>query len=150
MNDRTIRSYSLPMSLVIRVNDLQTALLRNPELTGKLLAAPAPRSTVAIDKYGLLPDDYKEMQAFLGSTKTGYELMNFGVSNKATRHGTEQLIRKAQIRNRRLRGAQDRMNRVTINTSRVVEALILKGLASIDAATKIAGSKIGDASKVAR
>lgn len=109
------------------------------------LSKPQPKH-LEVDNLGLTSKDYKVLQEITGcKTRTGDALVAYALLPPlpiATRQLAKRHIRSAQ-----LRSARAARSKVQINISRVIEALIVKGLESIDA--KSAGRKIGNARKVA-
>lgn len=145
MRTRKMRGFSLSDTVVRSVQELRNRVIDLPDLKESLGLGPIAGHT-PVDHLGLSKDDYALLQSIVGQPQlTGESLITYALINApiGTKSQARRCIRAAQIRSRRQRAAS------VISVSRVVEALLLKGLETINAGIKSPSSKGRNVRKVA-
>ena len=144
---RLIRTFSLSDTLVLRLLGAAARAESDKAFADKLNLRVAPLRQP--DAQGLVASDYAEIQeAVQRKDLSGAELLSYailpGLAPREIRSRARKIIRLAQIRNRRSRSA------APISASRLVEALLLKGLETVDAAVDTHASANSNDGKASR
>lgn len=107
-----------------------------------------PREAPVVDDVGLTAEDYAAVRSAAlmpHSTLVGKLLLSKVLLSQATGGACMRIVRAAQIRNAQNKKRAEHARTMTVNISRVAEALLLMGLERMDAAVESAGRQGLDA-----
>ena len=132
---RLIRAFSFSPEMCNCIDQLVEAARRDPDLVQKLGLAVSIEPVIQLDTRGLTSMDYDELRRISGLKTDGDILIEQIMKNNVLRSTCISIIGKAQRRNYKARDAQTNTTSV-VNTSRVVAAVLLKGIDTIQATEK--------------
>ena len=148
MRTRLVCTLSLPIVLYDTVKALAADAAARPDLLAELIPAAPPVGPPTLDKLGLLPADYDALRSLApdhGGRK-GEDLVSVAMLHPAVGAAAARLVRRAVTQNNKVR----RTKKPVINVSRLVEALLLKGLGSLNATAKPGASSRRHAGKTVK
>ena len=157
---RLIRAFSFSPEVCERVDQLVEHARRDPDLAQRLGLAPPSKSVLQLNNRGLTPADYDELRRVSGIDADGDILIEQMMKDNVLRPVCISVVSKAQRRNYKARDTQIKTTSI-VNASRVVAAVLLKGIdtiqatiptekkASENAATKSTSRKSRNAGKAA-
>ena len=130
MAERSIvRAFSLPYDVSQRLDKAVILMVTDVALARQLGLIPQPVQTEKADERGMTPADYKALQELLGVSKLqGDDLILRGFQDPIKSKVARRLVIDAQRRNR----IKPVPLRNGVNASRLVAALLLKGLEKLE------------------
>jgi hypothetical protein len=126
---RSIRAFSFSSEVCACIDSVVERVRREPDLAQKLNLSPPSETVVNLNNRGLAPSDYDELRRVSGLKSDGDALIEQMMHDSGLRRLCVSMVSKAQRRNYKARDAQAKV--VTINVSRVVAALVVKGAESV-------------------
>ena len=149
-----MRSFSLPSTLSNRLDQFVDRVRLDSKLVAKLNLNAASPPPLEVDQRGLTATDYQALQKLLHSEASGDNLIKLGWTHPMYSHAARSLVVKAQRHNLKAKRREELTQKTAnVNFSRVVAALLLKGLETLEtdhaATAKSAGRTRRDARKAA-
>jgi hypothetical protein len=129
---RSIRAFSFSPEVCACIDLIVERARREPDLAQKLNLSLPSEAVVNLNNRGLMPSDYDELRRISGLKSDGDTLIEQMMRDSGLRRLCVSTVSRAQRRNYKARDAQAKV--VTINVSRVVAALVVKGAESVQVA----------------